>query len=141
MSFGIALVDKDMVFNGDGKVKIVENENKLLQDLDKIIRTQQGTSYLHPTYGSTIYDIIGKKITASLMTSLFSKNLSFALQYFFQVQQNQRVLQYVTPKEIMMNVDSVVIKKMEPTRIVMDIAVRTLNGSQIKALTTVSEGV
>ena len=139
MSFGIKLEDKDLVFDGAGKVAIVVNEEKLIQGLDKILRTEQGRNFLHQLYGSTLYNLIGGKLSSALMTSLLSKNMSGALDYFINIQQNQRLVQYVSPREIIASVESVIVDRLEARAVSVRVVIRTLQGSQAVALTNIQE--
>ena len=133
------MTDKDLVFDGAGKVAIVTNEAKLKQALDKILRTEQGRNFLHQLYGSTLYDLLGGKLSTTLMTSLLSKKMSGTLEYFTGIQQNQRLVQYVTPQEIMASVESVIINRMEPRQMSLKVVIRTMQGTQVVALTNIQQ--
>lgn len=137
MSFGTKLTDKDLVFDGAGKVVTVIDEEKLVQGFDKLLRTEQGRNFLHQLYGSTMYNLIGSKLTPAILSSLISKNLSQATEYFMEIQQNQRLAQGVTSKEIMVAVESVDAQRLDPRAVQLKIVVRTMNGSQATALTTI----
>jgi len=137
MSFALKIVDKDLVFDGSGKLETVTGSDKLVQGLNKILVTERGRNFLHQQYGSTLYNLLGKKFSSALMTSLLSKNLAQTLACFQQIQQNQRMNQYVAPSEIIASVDSIVVARMGPAQVAFNTVLRTLNGAQIRTLTNI----
>lgn len=139
MSFGILLSNKDISFDGAGSVYIVTGETKLQQGLTKILMTEQGRNYFHQLYGSTLYNLLGSKLTNALLSSLLSKNVARTLQYFQQIQQNQRLVQYVDPNETMASIEQIIINQLSSTEISFKIVLRTMAGSQTVALTNIQQ--
>ena len=102
MSFDLKISNGSFIFSDDGTLKKVFNEDKLRQDVIKIILTPQGTLKLHPWYGSPINErAIGKVLPANLLDTEMSSSILFAINNLIKLQGLQiKDGQYTTPNEL-----------------------------------------
>lgn len=139
MSYGLRLENKDLSFDGSGKVTIVANEEKLVQGISKLLLTEQGRNFIHQLYGSDIYGLLGKKMKSTTINSLLSSRISKLVTYFMSIQGNQQINQSVDPKEILKAVESIVVERADANRIIVRVNMRTQQGTQVSALIPVTD--
>lgn len=95
-------VENDWRYANDGNVAEVRQEALLLQELQKVMFTVQGSNLFHPWYGTTIVEQIGQKqttrgIVQSAITSDINK--TFLRWQSIKKQQEQNVNQFVADEE------------------------------------------
>jgi hypothetical protein len=93
-----------------GEPKLAENNDKLEQDIGKIVLTEKGGKY-HADYGSDIYDMIGKYEQPDILAVLSRKKILDALNYFAQIQYRQGLQQAQDLPEILAKIDSIIIAR------------------------------
>jgi phage baseplate assembly protein W len=100
--------------NGDVKIKagdfaIVENSEKLVQDVLKIVSTPLGSNPFFPWYGSPISgSLVGTAFDMMFVESIATQQLTRAVERIQQLQQDQlRKSQIVTPQEQIAVVENV----------------------------------
>jgi hypothetical protein len=101
MSFDLKLVNGSFNFSSDGSLDRLFNEDKLKQDIIKILLTSQGQVTLHPWYGSPLGDrVIGKVLPFNILESEVADAVNFCLNNLMKMQALQlRDGQYLTPNE------------------------------------------
>lgn len=136
MSFDLKLTNGDISFKSDGTAETVLKEEKLIQDLLKIIFTPVGSHKKQPWYGSALlsnavgraddFSIVNRDIQASISNAI--KNLQ-ALQGF-----QEKDGQFIAPEEFLFSVEDIYATKdpNDPRAIVVKIRVLTRSGRIIE---------
>lgn len=121
-------IENTHMLSSTGDPLLVRNEDKLNQDVLKIITTEKGSNPYHPEYGSLLTTRIGLKAVSASKT-LISEDVTSALRVLQRIQSLQREVQEVTPKETLSRVLSVntIIASSDPTLFHTDIV--TVNAS------------
>jgi len=102
MSFDFKLENGDLEFDGSGDILKVFNDNKLRQDVVKIIITPLGSMPLFPWYGSPVTErAIGRTLDARILNTELTNSLQFAIRNLQALQgEQEKSGQFVTPAEI-----------------------------------------
>lgn len=95
---GLGVLD-DLEYDETGKLKTVENEDKLVQDLRKIVITILGSNVSHPWYGTQLEEIIGTTGIPELIETNISAEIQTAVRNMKNLQSQQIVYQTVTDRE------------------------------------------
>ena len=100
MSFDFRIKDGDLSIGEDGDLNRVENTDKLVQDILKIIITPIGTNQFYPWYGSRLSkSMIGNVFDHEFISSVATNQLQNAIESLQRLQQEQARHQLVTPFE------------------------------------------
>lgn len=100
MSFDLKIENGDISITADGKLNTVSDNNKLRQDIVKILLTKLGENKYHPTYGSSIGAIeIGHVTDESLLELDLSSSAESSIRNLMTLQGSQAKRQYLTPGE------------------------------------------
>ena len=101
-------VINDLSFNVYGKNLIVENEDKLLQEIRKGLITQLGSNPFHEWVGTRIHELIGAKAynVEVIRTRLVQEIVTFIGKYT-NLQEQQSFYQEVTDREFFNTVLSI----------------------------------
>ena len=100
MSFDLKLFNGDLVLR-DGDFDIVEDSDKLVQDVLKLVSTQLGSNPFFPAYGSPISQaLIGTAFEQEFIENVATQQLRASIERLQQQQLEQiRQNQVVTPEE------------------------------------------
>ena len=109
MSFDLKLSGGDLEITSTGGLKRIFNEDKLLQDIIKIVLTPQGSSQLYPWYGSPLSDrVIGKVLDPKLLDFEMTNALLFSLNTLKDLQRAQEIDgQYLSPTEVLSQIRNI----------------------------------
>ena len=100
MSFDFKIQVGDLSIGPDGDLARVENTDKLIQDILKIVITPMGSNQFYPWYGSRLSkSLIGNVFDHEFMSTVASNQLQNALENLQRLQQEQARIQRVTPFE------------------------------------------
>ncbi len=100
MSFDLKIEKGDISIGADGRLNTVSDNNKLRQDIVKILLTKLGENKYHPTYGTNIGAIqIGHVADESLLELDLTSSAESALMRLISLQRGQSKRQYLTPGE------------------------------------------
>lgn len=100
MSFDFLIRDGDLSIGADGDLTRVENTDKLIQDILKIVITPMGSNQFYPWYGSRLSkSMIGNVFDHEFISTVASSQLQNALENLQRLQQEQARQQRVTPFE------------------------------------------
>jgi phage baseplate assembly protein W len=101
MSFDLRIMDGDLKVARNGDLQRVEDTEKLIQDIVKIVSTQIGANPFFPWYGSPITkSLLGRAFDRSFVSSVATQQLRTAIERLQTLQQEQlRRNQIVTPQE------------------------------------------
>lgn len=89
----------DYEYDNAGQVYIVENENKLVQDVRKITLTIRGSNAEHDWYGTDLYELIGHPNIPDIIKPQISANIQNAISDVKSLQEQQQLYQIVTDRE------------------------------------------
>ena len=98
-------IENDFYFNPLGRTVTVENEDKLLQDMQKFVLTIKGSNPFHRYIGTKIVEMIGAKITDSSFTVMtITQEIVDTLLILKDLQIQQEALQKITDREYLYRV-------------------------------------
>lgn len=114
MSFDLKLLNGDLVIN-NGDFDTVEDSDKLVQDILKLVSTQLGSNPFFPAYGSPISQgLIGTAYDQEFVSNVASQQLRASLENLQQLQLNQlKSNQVVTAEEQIAAIENVLVRRSE----------------------------
>lgn len=100
MSFDLKIEGGDIKINSDGTLSTVFDNNKLRQDIIKLLLTKLGENKFHPNYGSQVGSItIGHVPDQELLEIDLRASVEDSIRRLMSLQKNQSRKQYLTPGE------------------------------------------
>lgn len=138
MSFDLKISKGDILINPDGTVATVFDNDKLKQDVIKILLTKIGENKYHSSYGSNIGALqIGYVADKELLELDLQTSAEEAIQYLIRSQINQQKSQYLTPGEVIAGIKNIVVERdrLDPRMYNIFISIYTKN------LTLVEEAI
>lgn len=112
MSFDLKLQGGDLVIGSNGDLITISDNNKLRQDIVKILLTEVGENKYHPTYGSSVGSLrIGMIQDQNLLESDLRSSVEIALNKLISYQKEQGKKQYLTPGERLLSVENISVSK------------------------------
>ena len=102
MSFDFKLDNGDLTITSKGELKPVFNDNKLRQDLLKILLTPLGSNPNYPWYGSPLSEkTIGKALDPAILNMEMTTAIQYAINNLIELQKRQiKDGQYASPSEL-----------------------------------------
>lgn len=114
MSFDIKIISGDFSFDSQGRFNLVRDNNKLVQDVLKLINTTLGADAFVPNYGVSITNVsIGALTTANVIAQQLEAEILTGIQRIQQEQQSLEQQQLLTPAERIQNIDQVFVEQDE----------------------------
>jgi phage baseplate assembly protein W len=135
MSFDFKLVAGSFSFGSDGEVSTVTHNEKLGQDVIRIIATAIGENKIHQWYGTSIQDkIVGTGLPRSIIKEDIESTVRFALENLKSIQeQSERAGQALSPREAISKIEDVsALDTTDPRQIVIRISIRTRSGNRLQ---------
>lgn len=128
MSFDLKIENRDIVISG-AKLKKVEGQNKLIQDILKICLTEAGSNPLHPGYGSYIHQsVVGSTLGAEISVVVAKNQLNNALENLKLLQDAQvRSYQRVNPEELIAAILAISVEQNKINPTLFDIRISVAN--------------
>lgn len=113
MSFDFKLTNGDFELSRAGVPAVVRDENKLRQDLLKIILTPIGANKRYPWYGSSINSsLVGRLLDPKLFDSEANSILEFAINNLIRLQKDQEKSgQFLTPAEAISQIVEIAVER------------------------------
>ena len=100
MSFDLKLEQGDLRISGTSDLAIVENGEKLTQDVLKIVTTQLGSNKRFPWYGCPLtQSMIGRAFDSVFISSVASNQLRFSITNLQRLQQEQLANDQIVTKQ------------------------------------------
>ena len=100
MSFDLKIKNNDISISSSGDVELVSNNDKLIQDVLKIILTPQGSNKYYAWYGSVITSKVIGEVLGSYYTKVeITRAVQESLSNLMTMQQSQALYQYVSPED------------------------------------------
>lgn len=108
MSFDLKLTGGDIELSG-GAPALVQNKDKLIQDVLKILFTTTGENTVHPWYGTPLLArAVGQSANSSVVQTEIADAVSYGINNLKTLQQLQQAdNQFVTPQELIANIVNV----------------------------------
>ena len=104
---GLRIVN-DISYTKLGKVNMVENEEKLLQEVLKGLSTELGSNQFHDWIGTQLYNLVGSKIyNVEIIKSKMVQEITNYLDKYTEIQNQQSRFQDVTDREAFYKVLSI----------------------------------
>lgn len=109
MSFDFKLNDGDIAIENSGDITIVKDEDKLIQDILKMLFTSTGELPLHPWYGTSLLSrVVGQAQDPDILFKEVTSAIESGLNNLKQLQQlQQRDQQFLTAKELISRIKTV----------------------------------
>lgn len=112
MSFDLKLLKNDIAINRDGTLKTVNGNDKLRQDIIKILLTELGENKFHPTYGSKVGSIeIGHVPDQEELELDLTSSAESSIKKIMSLQVAQSRRQFLSPDEIIVGVAGVNVER------------------------------
>jgi hypothetical protein len=100
-------LDHDIMLDGVGSPIILTGQNKLIQDIQKILFTTK--NYFYTTYGTNIESLVGTNIGVDKTKSQLAEQVTNSLVYLQYLQNQQSQYQKVNANEIIGTIDSITV--------------------------------
>lgn len=115
MSFDLQIVGGDIAINRDGSVALVRDNDKLRQDIVKILLTRLGENKYHPQYGSEVGALqIGSIPDPELLELDLSSSAESAIRKLISLQRSQaRRGQFQSPGEVIVEIKGIEVARDE----------------------------
>jgi hypothetical protein len=127
MSFDLKIENNDISVGSDGQMKVVFNNEKLIQDVLKIIITPLGSNVFYKWYGCTLStDVIGEVLDPFVTEATIKRSIEQSLNSIISLQQTQSAYQYVSPAESLAGIKDIYIERNEDDQRVFNIYVSVL---------------
>jgi hypothetical protein len=105
VSFDLKIRKGDIAIAADGRLDIVSDNNKLRQDIVKILLTKLGENKYHPTYGSEVGALqIGHVPDQALLELDLSSSAEASVRKLIVLQRSQAKRQFLTPGETIVSI-------------------------------------
>jgi hypothetical protein len=133
MSWDFKLKNGDLSLGASGQPSKVFNDEKLRQDILKIILTPLGTNPAYPWYGSPINSqVIGQILDDKIIKMEASNAVIYALTNLIRLQKDQeRSGQFISPSEAISQILEVLVEKSQfdprQMNVQVDVATRRAN--------------
>ena len=140
MSFDLRIRNGDLSIGPEGTMKLISNNEKLRQDIVKILLTDVGDNEFHKFYGSRVGALeIGSVADRSIIDADLEASVRRALSNLISMQKVQSRKQYLTPGEKILEVTSVSVERdnIDPRLYNVFISVLTQKLSTISEVITI----
>jgi len=105
MSFDLRIIGGDIAIGKSGDVRIVFDNDKIRQDIIKILLTKLGENKYHPSYGSEIGVLqIGHVADAALLELDLQNSAEDAIRKLIALQKSQARRQFLSPAEVIVDI-------------------------------------
>jgi hypothetical protein len=107
-TYDFAIAGGDIEFDTAGRAHILVTEDKLGQELQKVVLTALGSNKYHPRYGSHINEkLVGRPMSPHFTKSTAEGYIKQALTYYQGLQQAQKAEQRLDPAEELYKIHSI----------------------------------
>ena len=116
----------DLQFDTNNDIALVSGLDETIQDVQKILMTEQGTNTQFPLYGTTLQGLIGNKQNPATISGTVQEQITTALQILFLLTQNRS-----NPAEIVQTLYSLQTTLQSETNISALLTVIAANGDEL----------
>ncbi len=108
MSYDLKIKNGDLVLDASGSLSIVSGNQKIRQDIVKILLTKLGENRFHPNYGSEVGMLkIGEAINKEMLESDLKRSVEQAIRYLISLQKQQSRLQVLSTSEVILEIQNI----------------------------------
>jgi len=140
MSFDLKIKNGDISLNADGSITTVVGNNKLRQDILKILLTDLGSNKYHKRYGSYIGRLnIGDVADNQIISLDLERSARNAVKNLMALQRAQSSRQSLSPGEIIVDINRVIVERdeLDPRLYNVSVSVLTREITDLTASLTV----
>ena len=101
----------DFEYDPTGNMITVENEEKLVQDVQKIVSTIKGSNTEHTWYGTNLENLIGYSLLPDFVKSQISVEIQSAIRDIKDMQVKQADYQTVTAREFINSINNLIVQQ------------------------------
>lgn len=143
MSFDLKIKNGDLQIASNGDLQKVENTEKLIQDILKIVSIPLGGNPFFPWYGSSVStSIIGNPFSFQFVGSLASSQIKNSLETLQKLQNIQSSSgQTLTPAELLAAIQEVKVERNQVDPRYFRIVIKALTKALTTATTTFDVGL
>lgn len=116
----------DLIIGANQDFVLVSGLDETIQDVQKILVTEQGANTLFPLYGTTLQSEIGNKMNPNIISGTVQQQIVQALQVLFLLTQNR-----ASPQEIVQTLYSLQTNVQSETNIAALLTVIAASGQEI----------
>jgi hypothetical protein len=130
MSFDLKILNGDLVIGTNSDFGTVENTEKLIQDILKMLMTEIGSNQNFPWYGSSITSsMLGSPYDIEFIATIAENQIRSSLETLQSLQREQSLKQIVTPSELLAAIKNinVIRNEVDPTFFSVLLSVLTKN--------------
>ncbi len=130
MSFDLRILNGDLVIGTNGDLDIVQDTDKLIQDILKMLLTPLGTNLFFPWYGSLLSaSVIGSPMDQEFIFNTAKSQIDDSLKIIMNLQKQQGSYQKVTASELLAAVKDIYVERnaVDPTYYLVTVSVLTKN--------------
>lgn len=108
MSFDLKIKNGDIVLDSSGLLTSVSGNQKIRQDIVKILLTNFGDNKFHARYGSDVGALkIGEVADQKLIEMDIKRSVEEAIRYLISLQRNQAKSQVLSLSEVILDISSI----------------------------------
>ena len=112
MSFDLKIKSGDISIESDGSLSVVSGNEKIRQDIVKIILTKFGENRFHPNYGSDAGSLqIGSAADKKIVELDLVQSVESSLKYLISLQKEQSKRQLLSSSEIILEINNVSVER------------------------------
>lgn len=141
MSYDLRLQNGDVVLGGDADFDIVTDSDKLIQDVIKMVTTNQGSNRFQPAIGSLINKrLIGQTLNAQNTVTVLQASVQEALVLLQKLQKQQAQTQALSPAEMLVQINSIDVSRdsVEPRQLNVVLKLTAGDGSLLTETLTMT---
>lgn len=131
MSFDFKIENGDVKIGTNGDLGKVQDVEKLVQDILKLLMTEIGSNRFFPWYGSSLsQSMIGSGFDGTFLTTIAENQIRNGLDTIMNLQREQAGQQKVTPSELLAAIKNISVQRnqVDPTffTITLEVLTRSL---------------
>lgn len=128
MAYDLLLTDGDISFGPDGNPVTVTNNDKLKQEISKILLTPIGADPGDLQYGSQLRDVLGRPVDFNVTQTLVAKAVAESLKYLQSLQLVQSTKQTFNFPEVIGSVDAISVSQPSLSQVSVQVAITSVQG-------------
>ena len=108
MSFDLKIKNGDIVLDDSGSLSLVSGNQKIRQDIVKILLTNFGDNKFHPKYGSNVAALkIGEVADQKIIEMDIKRSAEEAIRNLISLQRSQARSQYLSVSETIVDISNI----------------------------------
>jgi hypothetical protein len=112
MSFDLKITNGDLSIGSDGDISVVIGNQKIFQEIKKIVLTDVGENKFHPYYGSRAGSLsVGSIVDYDFISSELKRSVSESITNLIRLKDSQSRYQNLNPSEVILTLDSVDVER------------------------------